>query len=222
MLFYLQMGTTLPGSQDVNAREVIEQKLLLETELELCKSSRLHFLFDLREKKILLEARGMVLREWQLETVRFWGDPVPLQAIPLVKKSTLFPPGRENIKPGQTQTSTNLEIDALEVDDMPSSYTLYLEGRIRVYIKAKAGDFFSGLASVGHALRWFTAPPLLTVWYSLSKRSFTAIFIVLKDRWEAKALYWTLTEGSTCILLPSRDDLKPADKAENLITSNKK
>ena len=78
--------------------------------------------------------------------------------------------------------------------------------------------FFSGLASIGHALRWFTAPPLLTIWYSLSKQSFTAIYIVIKDRREAQALYWTLTEGSACVLLPSRDNLMPVDKNQELIT----
>lgn len=222
ILFYLQTGAIPSASQDVNPLEVLEENLLLETESELCQSPNLHFLLNLRDRKILLEARGMVLREWQLETVRFWGDPVPLKAIPLVRKSTLFPPSRENIKPGESQSSTKVEIDALEVDDMPGSYTLYLEGRVRVYIKTKAGDFFSGLASVGHALRWFTAPPLLTVWYSLSKRSFTAIFIVIKDRREAKALYWTLTEGSVCVLLPSRDDLMPANKDEKFITRGDK
>jgi len=222
MLFYLQTSAIPSASQGANALELLEEKLLLETELELCQSPNLHFLFNLRDKKIHLKARNMVLKEWQLETVRFWGDPLPLTAIPLVKKSTLFPPGREKIKPGQTQETTKVEIDALEVDDMPGSYTLHLEGRVRVYIKTKARGFFSGLASVGHALRWFTAPPLLTVWYSLSKRSFTAIFIVIKDRREAKALYWTLTEGSACVFLPSRNDLMPAQKDEKLITSNKK
>ena len=225
MLFYLQTSAIPPANQEgagANALELSEEKLLLETELELCQSPNLHFLFNLRDKKIHLKARNMVLKEWQLETVRFWGDPVPLKAIPLVKKSTLFPPSRQKIKPGQTPDPTKVQIDALEVDDMPSSYTLYLEGRIRVYIKTKATNFLSGLASVGYALRWFTAPPLLTVWYSLSKRSFTAIFIVIKDRREAKALYWTLTEGSACVFLPSRHDLIPAQKDEKLITDNKK
>jgi hypothetical protein len=222
ILFYLQTGAIPSASQEVNPLEVLEEKLLLETELELCQGPNLHFLFNLRDRKIYLEARGMVLREWQLETVRFWGDPVPLKAITLIKKSTLFPPGREKIKPGETQASTKVEIDALEVDDMPGSYTLYLEGRVRVYIKTKAGGFFSGLASIGHALRWFTAPPLLTVWYSLSKRSFTAIYIVIKDRREAQALYWTLTEGSACVLLPYRDKLMPVDKDQKLITRGDK
>lgn len=212
LLFSMRSFAIPAESKDAKTLEIIEEKLLLEAEYELTKSPKLYFIFNLRESKIYLKVRGKTLREWQVEMVRFWGDAIPLKAISLVKKSALFAPRRENIEPGQNKDSSNVEIDALEIGDMPGSYTLSFAGGVRVYIDYRRGGFFSLIGSLGRTLKWISAPPMLTLWYSLSRRSFTAIDIVLKDKSEAGSLYWVFTEGNYCILFLPRDRLLPPNQ----------
>ncbi len=211
LLFSLRSLAVPAENKDAKTLEIIEENLLLEAEYKLTKSPSLYFIFNLRESKIYLKARGKTLKEWPVEAVRFWGDAIPLKALPLVKKSTLFAPRRENIEPGQNKDSSAVEIDALEIGDMPGSYTLSFAGGVRVYIDYRRGGLFSLIGSLGRTLKWLSAPPMLTLWYALSRSSFTAVDIVLKDKGEAGSLYWILTEGNQCILFLPRDHLLPPD-----------
>lgn len=192
-----------------DALTAIEEKLLLEAELELSKKSDLYFIFDLREKKILLKVKGVVLKEWGTESMRFWGNPIPLTPLPLANKSTLYKPKRENITPNgkeDKKDSPEAKVQAFEVVSMPSTYTLIIGGGIKISIRTKPEDrFLAKLANVGLNLKWYTAPPLLTLWGKYKKQKpFTLVDIVL-DKKDAQALYWAFTEGVECVIIPPRD-----------------
>jgi hypothetical protein len=190
-------------AEALNPVDLLENKLLLEAELTLAKTSGIYVIVDLRKERIELKARGMVLREWLIESRRFLGHPVPLKALLLQKKSALFPPKRQDIKPGQSKDNKDYKPDILEVDDMPAGYALYMEEGVRLYIKSRSPGFFSTLLNFGRSLKWHTVPPILIVWYSLSGKSFTAVDIVLADSRESRSLYWTFTEGTPCLIVPS-------------------
>jgi hypothetical protein len=198
-------GTPAVTPEAPGVVDVLEEKQLLETELQLAKTSGLYVFIDLRNKRIELRARGMVLREWPVEFLRFRGHPVPLTALVLKKKSALFPPKREDIKPGRSKDNKDYKPDILEVEDMPSGYALYIDEGIRMYVRPKSRGFFPALLNFGRTIKWFTVPPLVTVWYSLSGKSFTAVDIVLTDSRETRSLYWTFTEGTPCIILPPKN-----------------
>ncbi len=174
----------------------------LEIELSLASSSSLYFIIDIKEKKIDLKAKGIFLRTWKIEKIRFWGDPVLSNPVSLVKKSALFPPKREEIKPDETGEESSFEIDALELKDMPSSYRLGLERNISIYIQPKSKGWTSFLGKIGQTLRWHLFPPLKTLWSKLKKNSFTAFDITLEDKEESKSLYWAISENSPFIVLP--------------------
>ena len=188
--------------KELNPVDILENKSLLEAELILANSSGLYVIVDLRNEKIELKARGLVLREWLIISRRFFGYPIPLKALLLQKKNALFPPKRQDIKPGQNKDNKDYKPDILEIDDMPSGYALYIEGGVRLYIKPNSTSLFSALLNFGRSLKWYTAPPLLTVWNSFSGQSFTAVDIVLMDSRESRSLYWTFMEGTPCLFVP--------------------
>lgn len=200
------------------ALQVLQENQRLEAELSLANTPKLYLVFDLNEKTVYLKARGIILQEWPMEILRFWGNAIPLRPIALKEKRTPFPPQRVNIIPppvngegeeGKTQAAqepnqsppaapATKEPDALELVDMPPVYTFFLEGNIRIFIKPRSDNFFKRLSQY---LNWATYPPLLSVWYSMKEKAFTVIDVILKDEKDAQALFWAIPEGSPCIVL---------------------
>jgi len=176
------------------------EKLLLESELTLAKKPSLYFIFDLRNKKIYLKAKGILLREWEIRKVRYWGNPVAIKPIALTEKIAILPPKRESIKTEDSDEDEKYEVKALELDDMPSSYTLSLTGDIFLSVKPEAKGWISIFPAALSTLRWYTIPPLKTLWFSVKKKPYTSIEIVLNIKRESQALYWAFTEGMECII----------------------
>lgn len=176
------------------------EKLLLESELTLAKKPSLYFIFDLRNKKIYLKARGILLREWEIRKVRYWGNPVAIKPIALTEKIAILPPKRESIKPEDSDEDEKYEVKALELDDMPSSYTLSLTGDIFLCVKPEAKGWISIFPIALSTLRWYTLLRLKTLWFSVKKKPFTSIEIVLNIKRESQALYWAFTERMECII----------------------
>ncbi len=182
--------------------DVARENRLLKEEFALARNPGLYFIFDLKNKQILLKARGMLLEEWRIEKIHRWGDTLPLGALTLEKKSALFPPKRSKIKPADEESANTLEMDTLELKDMPSAFTLYLDRGISVYVRPKPQSFLSKAASFGHSLVWYLAVPMKNLWLELRQKSFAAIEVRLTDTEKARALYWALADGTKGIILP--------------------
>jgi hypothetical protein len=185
------------GSQTASLARETE---FLEAEITLARKQQIYFVFQLKDKKIQLKARGIALREWDIEKMRFFGDGVRLKPVALNKKITLFPPKRESIKPGNKDEKDEFKIESLELKDMPSRYTLFLDAGISIYVRPKPGSIFSKLGSAWRSLKWHTIPPLKMVLLSARNRPFTAVDVVLKSRQETQALFWAFSEGFECIV----------------------
>jgi hypothetical protein len=193
--------TALVGCADEYS-ELARTNRLLKEEFALAKSPGLYFIFDLKNKQILLKARGILLEEWKIEKLHRWGDAPPLGALTLEKKSALFPPKRAKIKPADEEAGDTFELDALELKDMPSAFTLYMDRGISVYVRPKPQSFLSRAANLGHSLVWYLGVPLKNLWLELRKKSFAAIEVRLTDTEKARALYWALADGTKGIILP--------------------
>jgi len=213
----LLLGTVL-AAQKTNSPS---ENSYLEEELNLAKSPSFYFIIDLGAKKIDLKARGLVLREWQVQSARFWGKRVPLSSIKLLRKTSLFAPQRKKIVPGSVESTepfnpkpkreskadqvkkkeaATFELQALELKDMPKTYRLQLEGAIGIEVRSKEKGFSKSLQGTWDSVRWYTIYPLRTLSCSLKKRSFTEIEITLQNEREAEALYWVLLEGQRAII----------------------
>jgi hypothetical protein len=83
---------------------------------------------------------------------------------------------------------------------MPARYTLSMREGLFISIRPPSKRFIAKLSSIWHSLSWYTLPPLKVVWFSLRKRPFTAVNIVMKNKKDAQELYWAFLEGSECII----------------------
>jgi len=173
----------------------------LRAELKLAEKPDIYFIFNLKERKIYIKARGTLLREFRIIDMKYWGDYISANPLFLLKKSTFMKPGREKIKPGADQDGDEVEIDALELDDMPARYTLSLEGGVSISVTPEPEGLITGLCNIIYSAGRYISGPVIMVWNALRKKTFTSIYIVLNKK-EAQALYWSFHEGNGSIIYP--------------------
>lgn len=183
---------------DVKERYIRENRLL-EQELTLVRKPDIYIVFNLKEKMAYIKARGIHLRELQINDFHCWGSPVSSNVYRVIKKSTFFKPGREMIKPGESKEKDDFKIEALELTDMPSRYTLVLDGGLRISIRPPTEGIISGTGNIFYTSMRFLVRPLSMLWHVLRGRPYTAIDIVLGKN-VAQAVYWSLSEGSSAII----------------------
>lgn len=177
----------------------IRESQLLEEELKLSRKPDIYFVFNLKEKMVYIKSRGILLKELQIKDFNFWGSPVSGSAYRVREKSTFIEPEREMIKPGEIKKNEKYKVDAFEVTDMPSRYTVVLDGGIAIYIKPLTEGIFSGISNFSYSSVRFLTRPIIILWNVLKGKPYTAIDIVL-DKNDAMAFYWTLSENSNAIL----------------------
>lgn len=190
---------------------IVNETRLLESELKLAKKPIIYFIFNLKDKKVFLKSRGLILKEMKIEDLKFWGEPVDVASRSMLKKSALFKePKREKIDPNKnkeeeaettttTTTPGTFDIEALELKDMPATYRLEFEGGIFISIGSAGTGFFSKLYNAGSNLGWYISRPLITIWNSVRSRSYTSIYLTLNEE-DARSIYWSLVENSENII----------------------
>jgi hypothetical protein len=179
---------------------------LIEKELSLAEKSNLYFVFDLQGKIIRIKAQGVILKEFPIHDVRVWGSSLPADSLVLIKKSTFVKPRRKSIKPAEHEETDNFEINALELGDMPSRYTLVLDKGVSLSVKPYKG-LLSKSGNVASSLKNALVRPFRAFWYAVRGKPYTAVDIFLEVR-DAKALYWSFQEGTESILFPE-DSMEP-------------
>jgi hypothetical protein len=178
---------------------LIKENLLLESELKLAKKPNIYCIFNLRDKNVQIKANGILLKDFAIKKAFYWGNPNPVSPLVLAKKRTFIKPHRSKIKPESSNDDDTFELNPLEMDDMPSRYTLVLTPAVRISIKPKG--YFSNMWNVFSLINSSLALPLITFGYSVIGNPYTYVDIVLNKE-DAKALYWSLSEGTGIILCP--------------------
>ncbi len=204
-LWALSLAALLGLVQGLGAQDktpFVENRLARE-ELQLARTPSLYFIIALETGTVSLKSRGLVLREWKIEECHAWGGALSPEPLKLLKKSTLFPPKRTKIKPAADEEEAAVfEPDALELKDMPSRYSLYLTGGMRVYIRPKAEGFLPRLGNIGHFLAWYVGAPMTNLYHEARKKPFAALEIVLSRKEDAQALYWAFPDGLKGLIYP--------------------
>ena len=172
---------------------------LLETELRIAQTPQIYAIFDLKNKKIYLKARGLLLRELSIGVFRVWGNLRAVKAATLIRKSALFPPKRVLVNPKAGNDEAQPSVETLELKDMPTNYTLVLEGNISISVRPEPTHLLSSLWSIRYPVQWYLARPVLTVWQALWRKPFTSIEVVLEES-DARSLYWSFLEGMKAIV----------------------
>jgi hypothetical protein len=171
----------------------------LETELRIAQTPQIYSIFDLKNKKVCLKARGLLLRELRIEAFRVWGNLPAVKAATLIRKSALFPPKRVLVNPRAGDDDAQPSVETLELKDMPTNYTLVLEGNISISVRPKSTHLLSSLWSIRYPVQWYLTRPVLTVWQALWRKPFTSIEVVLEES-DARSLYWSFLEGMKAIV----------------------
>jgi hypothetical protein len=188
-----------PASAGDNKERYISENRFLEEELVLTRQPDIYFVFNLRGKMAYIKARGIHLKELPINDFHCWGSPVSGNGYRLRKKSTFFKPDREMIKPGESKEKDNFKIEALELSDMPSRYTLVLDCGVKISIRPPTEGVVSGIGNILYTSMRFIIRPVPMLWYALTGKPYTVIDIVL-DKNDARAVYWSFSEGSGVII----------------------
>ncbi len=192
-----------------------EERLFLQSEFSLAQKKDIYFVLHLKDNKIYFKARGIVLRDLEIKKMRFWGRPEKVKLYTLAGKAAASEPRREAVvienaekdekvpapaPPAASPTApTPVDIKALELEDMPSSFRLILDDGLVISVKSDKEGTLSGLYSIVHSLNWYISQPLLTVWYAIKGRPYGALNLVLNEK-DAKAFYWSIYEGNGVII----------------------
>jgi hypothetical protein len=180
---------------------------VLECEAVLAKTPASYMIIDLESGAVLLKARGLVLKKWDIRSSRQWGKPVPIKEYKLLGKSALSKPERKNITPGKEDSNKDKtkknpgEPEVMELKDMPVHFTLNFGDDIRVSFRPKTSRFWPSLLNFGKGVSWAVYLPLKTIWLALGHKSFTEIEIVMPDEKEAQGVYWSFLEGHGTIII---------------------
>lgn len=191
----------------------------LSSEYSLAKDPNFYFVLDVSGRKLELRVRGMVLRSWPLEAMRFWGRPAFQGNVELVRKSALKSPQRivkrsgtegadaeapeaqPEAAPSATGGPAEFDLEALELKDMPLRFGLDFDNGLHVRIISRSGGPGGPLSALGHAWNWYVGLPLRHLFGpDRAKRSGELVLIFDEDK-DAQAIYWHFFEGIKGIIL---------------------
>ena len=198
--------------------ELAQTNRLLQAEFELAKSQQLYFIFDLQTSRILFKVSGVTVADLPILSLRSWGRPADGLAYTLTSRTARKEPEREQIaipdgkeeekpatptappKPGEAPKAP--EVQALEIADMPTEYTLQLNDGTLLTVRSTLGEN----AGIKEKFRyyyekysWFISRPLISIWQHRHGNTYNEMLLTLPER-EARMLYWSFQEGGRCLV----------------------
>ena len=212
----------LGGAAATDKAALAKKQDTLTAEYGLAKEANFYFVFDVPGRKIELRVRGMVLKTWPVEAMRFWGRPDFSGTVELAKKTALKAPERIIIKPGETEepvvkpapapvgkpaaagaaaASADYDLEALELRDMPKRFSLDLDNGLHITVTAKTGGSMGFGARLKEAWRWYVRLPLMNLFGARQDKKLSELELVIADEKDAQSIYWHLFDGIKGIIL---------------------
>jgi hypothetical protein len=203
--------TAPASSQDKGG--LVKKQNSLSSEYSLAKDSAFYFVLDILGRKLELRVRGMVLRSWPFQSMRFWGRPDLSGNVELVRKTALKAPERIVIKPGgdaekvepaPAPTGTNpaeFDLEALELKDMPKKFSLDFDNGLRILVKAKTGASGGLLGSIREGWRWYVDLPLRNLFGPHTGAGLSELELTFDNDKNAQSIYWHFFDEIKGIIL---------------------
>jgi len=201
----------IAAADNLEALEVTNRRL--RAEYELATKSQLYFVFDLQAKKVQFKASGMAIAELPVQKVSFWGQVAGVKVRTVAAKHSFNTPEREVLKIPPAEESAKaepkaeakadpkkFELAALELSDMPTSFQVRFDDGFLVSVKPAPDGFFRRIWwALGKGF-WHLSRPLISVWNFLNKQTYAEVLLTMPPK-DAQLLYWSLTDGSSCLLI---------------------
>jgi hypothetical protein len=175
--------------------KVLRGQQELTAESDLAKEPHFYFVLDVRQRDLELRVKGMALRTWKLQSMRFWGKPAFSKTVQLVRKSALNPPKRNVIKPGDAAVAakdpTKFELEALELKDMPRSFSLEFDNGLHISVRTAK----NGFKAIRDAVNWYGILPVRSFFRARNGKPMSELEISFENERDAQAIYWIFFEG---------------------------
>jgi len=190
-------------------RDLKDENSLLEAELRLASQGESYIILDLRTEsdsvpvRITLKNRGIVLREFDVEKIRYRRTKgLVIEPIPLVKKMAFFHPKRKEIKPHKPEDGADRisQVDFLELKDIPSNYTLSFGRGLFISTTGQPKGLISRFIHLIRSTLIHIRYSLTIVWNHLWNNEL-AIIEIKMGKEDAQALYWSLEEGMSIVVM---------------------
>jgi len=184
----------------------------LISEYSLAKDSNFYFVLDVLGRKLELRVRGMVLRSWPFQSMRFWGRPEFSGDVELIQKTALKAPKRIVIKPGgepekaepapaPPANPAEFDLDALEVKDMPKKFSLDFDNGLHIVIKSKKAASAGFLGALREIWGWYVDLPLRNLFGPHTGAGLSELELTFDNEKDGQSIYWHFFEGIKGIVL---------------------
>ncbi|PKN11577.1 MAG: hypothetical protein CVU69_11905 [Deltaproteobacteria bacterium HGW-Deltaproteobacteria-4] len=221
LLLLLLVGNSLGGTFPAYALadSLTIKNTLLQAEYDLARKKQVYLFLNLEKSQFDVRASGMTVSTIAIKEIRPWG-PLPEPGLHLIvdkdrvperEKIQIPPPEGEEaaVKPAPPADPNappvvkKFDIQATEVTDMPTNYSLILEGGGVLVIKSlPAGD--DGKRTMAQRFEkplWKASRALHSVLQHYKQEPFTELLLILSPE-DAQRLYWALPVGSA-LLIPA-------------------
>lgn len=196
-------------ADDVKTLETVNKRL--RAELELATRQQIYFMFDLQQGIVQFKSSGISVAELPLHSVRPWGQIATDKVRTVASKHSFVTPEREVLKVPSPEESAKteakpesepkkFELAALELPDMPTSYKLRFDDGLLITVRPDSEGFISRLWRTLDKGFWYLSRPLLTLWHYFHKQNYCEILLTMPPK-DAQLLYWSLTEGASCLIV---------------------
>lgn len=202
--------------------KLIIENSLLQAEYDLARKKEVYLFLNLAKMQFDIRSSGMTISTIPIKEIRPWG-PLPEAGLHLIadkdrvperEKIQIPPPGGEEattkpadptapVDPTAPPVAKKFAIQATEVTDMPSNYSLRLAGGGLLVIKSfpPASNRKGLLAQRFERAWWKFSHAFKAPFQHYKQEPFTELLLILTPD-DAQRLYWALPVGSA-LLIPA-------------------
>jgi hypothetical protein len=200
LLVHMGVFAAAPPVRAADPAALEESNRLLKAEYQLAQKEQLYFLFDLPGRQVQVKASGVVLARFPIRKLQRRGVPGQEGLRSLAERRALSAPQRVTISPrAEQKKSGKFELQALEIDHMPSAYRLLLDDGSVLAVNPEGEGFWGHAAAWPRELWWRLSRPLISGWYLLRRKPYTELRLTLTAH-DARRLYWSFQEGMPCLI----------------------
>lgn len=189
----------------------------LELELKLARDPSLYAVVDLEALKLNLKMRGVLLREFDIQSAELSSTAFEGSAIWVLEaKKASSNPSRARTQPARAEDRNaangagpvvkggSFEESYFDLEDMPSRFALAFEEGLIIWVNSAAGNRVERIKSLRTSIAYRLEAVAFGLWGRLKGKRAVSVFLTL-DEDDAKSLFWSLSERSrVLIVFPAR------------------